>query len=159
MESNTSNSNNDINNNDINHNINDNNNNNNRAINSSYKKNNKVHPIVNDDISVLNIPITRKPKPKPKQKDTIPKALREQVWIQTIGKDFDAKCPTRWCKNRINPFDFHVGHNIPEAKGGTLDINNLKPICSRCNLSMNTQYTIDAWNNLSTPKRNCCIIM
>jgi len=137
------------NNDDINNNYNTNNNN--------TKKDNKVHPIINDDISMLSIPATRKPKPK--QKDTIPKALREQVWIQTIGKDFDAKCPTRWCKNRINPFDFHVGHNIPEAKGGTLDINNLKPICSRCNLSMNIQYTIDGWNNLSTSKRNCCIVM
>ena len=26
-------------------------------------------------------------------------------------------------------FDFHVGHDQPESKGGTLDVDNLKPIC------------------------------
>ena len=96
---------------------------------------------------------------KKKQKEKIPKALREQVWIQTIGKKFDAKCPIRWCKNRISPFDFHVGHNIPETKGGALKINNLKAICSRCNLSMNSQYTIDEWQKLAKPKHSCCIVM
>ena len=37
---------------------------------------------------------------------------------------------------------FYVGHNKPESRGGTLSINNLKPICSRCNLSMSDNYTI-----------------
>lgn len=118
---------------------------------------NKTDKIVKNDISRLTIP--HKTKQKQKQKDKIPKALREQVWIQNIGKKFETECPTKWCKNRINPFDFHVGHNIPEAKGGTLNIDNLKPICSRCNLSMNTQYTIDGWNNLSNPRRKQCTIM
>jgi 5-methylcytosine-specific restriction endonuclease McrA len=98
------------------------------------------------------------PKEK-KQKEKIPKALREQVWIQKIGKKFNTKCPIRWCKNRITPFDFHVGHNIPETKGGTLDINNLKPICARCNLSMGSQYTINEWQTLAKPVNKCCIIM
>ncbi len=99
------------------------------------------------------------PQNKKRQKDKIPKALREQVWIQTIGKKFDAKCPIRWCKNQITVYDFHVGHNIPEVKGGTLEINNLKAICSRCNLSMSSQYTIDEWQKLSKPKYSRCILM
>ena len=36
----------------------------------------------------------------------------------------------------MNVFDFHVGHNVPESKGGATNIDNLKPICSRCNSSM-----------------------
>ena len=52
------------------------------------------------------------------QKSTIPKALREQVWMRTAGRQFDIKCPIRWCENRITAFDFHVGHNKPEAAGG-----------------------------------------
>ena len=43
----------------------------------------------------------------------------------------------------------HVGHDQPESKGGTLDINNIKPICARCNLSMSDNYTIKEWNLLS----------
>lgn len=50
-------------------------------------------------------------------KKTIPKALKEQVWIQNFGKVFQHKCYIKWCSNKINVFDFHVGHNIPESKG------------------------------------------
>lgn len=78
-------------------------------------------------------------------KSTIPKALREQVWIRTAGKQFEIKCPIRWCKNRINAFDFHVGHNKPESAGGNQDIENLMAICSRCNQSMGATFTIDQW--------------
>jgi hypothetical protein len=81
----------------------------------------------------------------PKQK--IPKALREQVWLHYIGKQYETKCPIVWCTNKINVYNFHVGHNVPESKGGTLDIKNLKPICSSCNLSMNDTFTIDEWNS------------
>ena len=79
-------------------------------------------------------------------KKKIPKALREQVWIQKIGKKFEAKCKTSWCKNKINVFDFQAGHDVPECKGGTTDISNLVPICSRCNLSMGSQYTFKEWS-------------
>lgn len=84
-------------------------------------------------------------------KDKIPKALREQVWITHIGKQFESKCSVSWCKNTITVFDFQCGHNVPESKGGSTDLLNLKPICSRCNLSMNDSYTIDEWAKLSKP--------
>jgi 5-methylcytosine-specific restriction endonuclease McrA len=48
----------------------------------------------------------------------------------------------------MNVFDFHVGHNIPESQGGATDIKNLKPICSRCNLSMGSQYSIEDWSTM-----------
>ena len=41
-----------------------------------------------------------------------------------------------------------IKDDVPESKGGSLDINNLKPICARCNLSMGDKYTIEEWNNL-----------
>jgi len=81
----------------------------------------------------------------------INKALREQVWLHHNGKRFAAKCFVRWCKNRVTVFNFQVGHNIPESKGGSTDITNLRPICCRCNLSMGSQYSIDEWNQLSKP--------
>ena len=91
------------------------------------------------------------------KKKNIPKAVREQVWIESFGKKYEHKCYISWCNNLISVFDFHVGHDLPESKGGTLDINNLKPICARCNLSMNDNYTIKQWDNLTKKKkRNCC---
>lgn len=82
------------------------------------------------------------------RKKKIPKALREQVWITNFGKKFKHKCFISWCTNIINVFDYHVGHNIPESKGGQLSLENLKPICSRCNYSMGTKYTIMEWIKL-----------
>ena len=84
--------------------------------------------------------------PKKYKKKAIPKALREQVWLSHMGKVFETKCKIVWCENRINAFDFQCGHNIPESKGGKTTIQNLIPICGRCNISMGDRYSIDEWN-------------
>ena len=72
----------------------------------------------------------KKNNKKKYKKQKIPKALREQVWMHHFGENFKHKCYVDWCNNYINVFDYHVGHNIPESKGGKLNIKNLKPICS-----------------------------
>jgi len=87
----------------------------------------------------------------PIRKAKIPKALREQVWRNFIGDTFSSKCIVTWCVNSITVFDFEVGHNIPESKGGSLDLTNLRPICSRCNKSMGNRFTIDEWNRVGKP--------
>ena len=93
------------------------------------------------------------------KKATIPKAIREQVWLQNLGKVYEHKCYVWWCHNTITVFDFHVGHDQPESKGGTLEISNLKPICARCNLSMSDKHTIKEWERLLNKKKpwyRCC---
>lgn len=94
----------------------------------------------------------KKPKTAYK-KQTIPKALREQCWIHNFGERFKHKCYIKWCKNTINVFNYHVGHNIPECKGGQMCLENLKPICSRCNHSMGSQYSITEWMKLDKNKK------
>lgn len=93
-------------------------------------------------------------KLKKYRKANIPKALREQVWLQTFGKVYENSCYISWCNNIINVFDFQVGHDIPESKGGSLTIDNLKPICSRCNLSMGNNYSIKEWQNFKKIEKN-----
>ena len=88
----------------------------------------------------------KKTKKSKNIKKTIPK-----------GKKFHSDCYIHWCKNEINVFDFHVGHDKPESKGGTLAVSNLKPICARCNLSMSNNYSIQEWNNLQEQTK-CCVI-
>ena len=83
---------------------------------------------------------------QPYKKKKIPVALRNQVWISRMGENFSAKCPTSWCKNRITPFTFEAGHNIPESKGGLTVLENLIPICSSCNKSMGNTHTFDTWS-------------
>ena len=92
------------------------------------------------------------------KKQKIPLALREQVWIHSCGRHFESKCTVRWCKNKIDVFNFQVGHNIPESKGGQTILENLRPICSRCNQSMSNNYTIDEWNELGKTKSFCCFL-
>ena len=93
-------------------------------------------------------------------KRAIPKALKEQVWITNFGHCFKHTCYVKWCKNDINVFDFHVGHDIPESKGGQTRIDNLYPLCSRCNTSMGNHYTIKEWNTTfkKTDRYNCIIL-
>ena len=75
------------------------------------------------------------------KRQSFPKALREQVWLKVYGTTFSNKCCITWCSNKITPFDFHVGHSIAISKGWNNSLDNLFPICSRCNLSMNNRYT------------------
>ena len=100
--------------------------------NKKYKKNkNQIHHI--------------------KSKEQIPKRVRELVWTTYNGEVFTSKCYVSWCTNNINVFSFQTGHDIPESKGGTLDIDNLKPICGSCNLSMGNKYSITEWSKLIKP--------
>lgn len=100
------------------------------------------------DHVIMKINMPKPATPKAAAKAAIPKALREQVWRNYMGKEFEGKCVVTWCTNKITAFQFEVGHNIPESKGGATTVENLRPICSRCNSSMNNKYTIDEWNKL-----------
>ena len=108
----------------------------------------KVEPL-NSHRSSVRMSATVAEATVKKQKAKIPVALREEVWRHWMGEKFKSKCCVKWCTNVLTAFDFAVGHNIPESKGGTLELGNLRPICNRCNTSMGANYTIDEWNLLS----------
>ena len=87
---------------------------------------------------------------KPSQmarKKKIAAALREQVWVQSVGQQFGAKCTVSWCSNPITVFNFQCGHVLAESKGGPTTLENLRPICGRCNQSMATMH-MDDWERL-----------
>ena len=73
---------------------------------------------------------------KKKKKAKIPQALRTATWIEYIGEEnSQAKCLC--CKTAvISVFNFHCAHVISESKGGELTLENLRPVCGACNLSM-----------------------
>ena len=102
-----------------------------------------------------------KRKPKKARKKNIPIKLKEEVWLNHFGKVYEHKCFIDWCHNNITVFNFEAGHDVPESKGGTIDLYNLYPICSKCNKSMGDRYTIVSettdlkdmdgiWNNFKT---------
>lgn len=85
---------------------------------------------------------------------TMPKALREHVWITWCGEKFKHKCYVKWCETVLTPFSFEVGHNVPVSHGGSDKIDNLRPICSKCNKSMSNMYTVEEFSKLSTRSFN-----
>ena len=48
-------------------------------------------------------------------KANIPKAIREQCWLVTFGKKYEAKCYISWCRNNIDVFNFHVGPDASDS--------------------------------------------
>ena len=70
------------------------------------------------------------------KKKAIPKALKKIVWDKYIGANIGmTKCMC--CKHQvIRQIEFHCGHVIAEANNGQTSVENLRPICAQCNLSM-----------------------
>jgi 5-methylcytosine-specific restriction endonuclease McrA len=70
------------------------------------------------------------------RKKAIPKALKKMVWDKYIGENVGiSKCMC--CKHQdIRQIEFHCGHVIAEASNGKTTVENLRPICAQCNLSM-----------------------
>ena len=96
----------------------------------------KIHPknkSKTDNCNPLIVRMINKPKYR---KKNIPKSLKKMVWDTYIGPDIGkAKCMC--CKHQdIRQIEFHCGHIIAEVNGGQTNVDNLRPICAQCNLSM-----------------------
>ena len=75
-------------------------------------------------------------------KESIPSKLRINVWNTYEGaqnKIGTCMC----CSNSIEFENFHCGHVVAEKNGGEMIIENLRPICANCNLSMQTLDMIE----------------
>ena len=86
-----------------------------------------------------------------KKKIKINHILATQVWDEYIGiKIGEIKCPV--CKvNEINQRNFECGHVIPESKGGETKLENLRPLCNKCNKSIGTnEMDKTIWNNIKS---------
>jgi hypothetical protein len=87
---------------------------------------------------------------KKHKKTKISSKLRNDVWNTYIGKEIGiSKCFC--CK--LNTIEkgtsiYHCGHYISEKNGGKTNIENLRPICSDCNLSMSI-YNMDEFMNIN----------
>ncbi len=112
---------------------------------NNINKSNGTNPTKPNINIVVDGSVKRK---KNYKKKPLPKKIREQIWINYNGHKYSGKCFVPWCSNQIDVFNYQVGHNIPESKGGSSSIDNLRPLCANCNMSMGNQYTIDEWNNI-----------
>ena len=75
---------------------------------------------------------------QPYKKEQIPKCVRNALWINFFKDSRVGLCLC--CKREpITISNFHAGHIKAEKNGGKTSLENLKPICPMCNLSMATQ--------------------
>ena len=70
-----------------------------------------------------------------------PKSLRHSLWRSFFQDNMNGYCFV--CNCSVNIENFHAGHIISVKNGGSDNINNLKVLCSLCNLSMGTQNLYD----------------
>ena len=68
-------------------------------------------------------------------KEKIPKCLRNSVWRLYFKNKITGLCQCCLIE-KISYASFHSGHVKSERQGGTTSLDNLKPICMMCNLSM-----------------------
>jgi len=83
-------------------------------------------------------------KKEPKnRKKKIPKNLKNEVWnFYNKKESTTAKCYCCFTKE-LHIMSWHCGHVIAENKGGLMAIENLRPICRNCNLTMGTDNLYD----------------
>ncbi len=74
---------------------------------------------------------------------TMGKGLRDQVWNTYIGIKHGIY-PCLCCDiEQISQQNFEMGHIISQKNGGSNNICNLRPICSKCNKSMGIKAMFD----------------
>ena len=86
---------------------------------------------------------SRSSSPVKSKRKYIRKVLQEQIWDKWIGKDKGIDiCPI--CEtNEIRQLHYIAGHIISVANGGEDTVDNIKPICNKCNLYMETMNMDD----------------
>ena len=97
--------------------------------------------IINYDPSAPPISPYVDSKIKPSRK-AIPSAIRIKIWDMYIGPD-KRMGPCFTCKKTIDITNFHAGHIVADAHGGSQDVTNLRPVCNTCNISMGTTNMIE----------------
>jgi len=76
-----------------------------------------------------------------KKRKAVPKKIRYMVWRQYVGDSLNGKCYC--CDGDIIIENWHVGHVISVARGGGNIVENLRPLCASCNLSMGERHMGD----------------
>jgi hypothetical protein len=72
------------------------------------------------------------------RKAPIPDALRFEMWKHYNGPNYVSRC---WCCDHLlEVSSFEAGHVKSEHDGGETCLDNLRPVCSKCNKSMSTKH-------------------
>jgi hypothetical protein len=84
----------------------------------------------------------------------ITEQLKKKVWKNEYGNEKTGICPVEYCKNILSnkKFGFQCGHIISLCNKGPTTENNLKPICTDCNIKMSSTNWSDYVHELKKQK-------
>lgn len=71
-----------------------------------------------------------------KKREKIPKEIRGLVWRKRNGENLRGECYC--CEEELAFENFECGHVVARCLGGGIVVDNLEPICKKCNLDMRT---------------------
>jgi hypothetical protein len=108
---------------------------------TSYLTDQTVHPLY-----------TGKGMNKVEKPCSVYKSVKISVWDHYIGNQNAEAICTVCDVMPIHITTFHCGHILAKSKGGSNTLENLRPICQTCNLSMGTMH-MDEFKKL-IPKKN-----
>ena len=88
-------------------------------------------------------PPTPRSLPGEGDRERVTPATRARVWKKRFGFRLTGTCVC--CQQRtIRRDDFLCGYRHAYASGGSVDANNLEPVCSRCKELMGT-HDLESW--------------
>ena len=80
-----------------------------------------------------------------KKRKNITSYTKNKIWDMYIGKEV-GQHPCLLCKSVIiNQLNFQCSYGIPKIKGGADTVNNLLPICNKCDLDKGCSRTISEY--------------
>lgn len=101
---------------------------------SSYSESNSYSSSHSEMSSPSDSEVEEVRKAVPVKRKAIPAKIRHMTWRKHIGPSMDGRC---WCCNDAITFEnWHAGHVLAHTHGGKNTVDNLRPVCAACNLSM-----------------------
>ena len=93
-------------------------------------------------IEWLKDPRTRPYHDKKKTKRKIPHTTKQECWDKYYNGEQQGECPLRNCTTilfKSNTNEWNAGHIRSEKNGGPTILENLRPICKKCNQAMGSK--------------------
>jgi hypothetical protein len=111
----------------------------NKKVKNGFKMCYACNDLKSDSKSDSESEIVITPSFKPYIKDSIPRAVKNCLWINYFNTSRVGVC-TCCLREPITINNFHAGHKKSEREGGSTTLDNLAPICPLCNSSMGTMH-------------------
>jgi hypothetical protein len=85
-----------------------------------------------------------------RKKISVPAHVRTAVWMRYMGDICQGRCACCGFE-KISRANYAVGHVQAESRGGTVHIDNLRPICTACNSAMGSMNMQAFMNKFGFP--------